>query len=118
MVNSISFEILVRQIVGFNRAWKRAKEKYGESHPFTMAARDRKSAIQAKLLRDYYGQVWLESHKVAGKEELYSVRLGQSVRLANGELKKDGEHLPVRIANEILTAEELIRFTSNPNSGG
>ena len=113
-----SLHNLVRQIVGFNRAWHRAQNLYGKKHAFSTAARDRKSAIQVKLLRNYSDQVWLERHDYDGSEELYSVCLAQPVLLRSGERKYNAEHLPKRIAEEILTEEELEKFIRTTGNKG
>lgn len=109
-----SIETLVNQIVAFNRAWHRSKARYEEdTHPLNTLTRDRKAALQAELLRDHFPKVWLETHQVSGKEDLYSVQLATPVKLASGESKPNADHMPYRIANKIFTSAELELFTNS-----
>ena len=100
------YEELVGQIVAFNRAWKMAKERWGDDSALAQAARDRKSSLQADLLRAYPDRVELVVHDdPLASETLYSVRLLRPVHVGD-RLKTDAEHMPVRVALQILLKDE------------
>ena len=110
LFNPPSIQNFVRQIVGFNRSWHSSQKRYGEQHPLATLARDKKSALQVELLRSYPHDVWLEEHNITGKEPLFTVKLSNPVYLNNNEKKDNADHLPNRIARELLTHSELQRF--------
>lgn len=103
-----SFEYVLNQIISFNHAWKRAQESFTDKSPVTIALRNRKSSLQARLLRSYPDECYLklDDENVEG-EELFSVRLNMPVRLASGLVRNDAEHLPVRLAEELFSKDEL-----------
>lgn len=98
---------LVRQIVAFNHSWKRAVDRWGAQHPIAQMLRDRKTCLQIDLLRFHPDTAWLCLDADATEEPLYSVRLGVPVRLTSGVMRRDAEHLPVRLAERWLAPDEL-----------
>ena len=104
---SPSIEELVGQIVAINHGWKLAIERWGNQSAISLALRQRKSSLQADLLRLWPDQVWLRVDQEAEGRELFSVRLGREVRLPSGVRRQDAEHMPVDVARELLTPGEL-----------
>ncbi|MFT6371800.1 MAG: hypothetical protein ACJAZT_000529 [Gammaproteobacteria bacterium] len=100
--------LLVAQIIAMNHAWKLAVERWSGESNLANSLRDRKSCLQVRLLRDY--QNWcflrLDLDHTEG-EDLYSVRLMQPITLENGYERRDAEHMPVRLAQEFFTEDEL-----------
>ncbi|MFB2769618.1 hypothetical protein ACE1AT_10050 [Pelatocladus sp. BLCC-F211] len=105
-----SVEQLVREIVAVNHAWKAIRELFGDDSPLSTSTRDLKTCLQVRLLREHAPeQVYLvkdsvESNQVG--EEIYSLQLREKV----GD-RLYAEHLPVRVAKEFLTEQELRKFT-------
>ncbi|MDJ0735828.1 MAG: hypothetical protein QNJ47_17490 [Nostocaceae cyanobacterium] len=103
-------EQLLREIVAVNHAWKAAKYLFGDDSPLSTSTRDLKTCLQVRLLRVYApDKVYLvqdtdESNKVG--EKIYSLRLRQMI----GD-RLYPEHLPLRVAKEFLTEQELHQFT-------
>lgn len=106
MVNfTTNFEQLVQEIVAINQAWKVSEEL---SPNLGNSLKDLKSRLQVRLLRSYAPeQVYLELDTETGTEELYSLRLRNPI----GK-RWNAEHLPVRVAKELLSNEELQQWTS------
>ncbi|MCF2147914.1 hypothetical protein IQ276_016075 [Desmonostoc muscorum LEGE 12446] len=101
-----SVEKLVEEIVAVNHAWKVACELFGQNSPLSISSKDLKTCLQVRLLRNYAPkQVYLIEDKEAEGEPLYSLRLREPI----GN-RLDAEHLPMRIAQEVLTLQELERF--------
>jgi len=102
-----SLESLVTKIITINNAWKQASEELLDSHAgLATSLRDLKMSLQIQLLRHYREQVYLVLDENSESEEaLYSVRLRESV---GGHW--NAAHLPVRVAEEMLTPEELTQF--------
>ncbi|BAU63825.1 hypothetical protein STA3757_11940 [Stanieria sp. NIES-3757] len=103
-----SIEQLVQEIVAVNHAWKEAKEIFNDSaSPLVISLRDLKSRLQIRLLRDYAPeQVYLAEDKEAESEELlYGLLLVNSI-----ENWKDAAHIPVRVAQEHFSNEEIQRY--------
>ncbi|WP_084784022.1 hypothetical protein [Marinobacterium aestuarii] len=99
---------LVYQITSINRAWKRAREQWGEDSAIALMLRERKSSLQARLVRDSPDAVYLRSDTDnTDGEPLYSVRLKSQVQLPNGVTRSDAEHMPVRLAQELFSPAEL-----------
>lgn len=98
---------LVDEIIVINKAWKASRELLGGSVSMTESFRHLKSRLQARLLRQYAPQqVYLELDNTADSEEpLYGLKLVNKV-----SNRTDAAHIPVRIANEIFTPEELKHF--------
>jgi hypothetical protein len=101
-----SIEQLVREIVAVNHAWKVACELFGDSSPLSTSSRDLKTCLQLRLLRNYAPeQVYLIEDQNAEGERLYSLYLREPVHN-----RQYAEHLPVRVAQDVLTSEELKQF--------
>ncbi|MEH2240337.1 hypothetical protein [Nostoc sp.] len=101
-----SVEKLVEEIVAVNHAWKVACELFGHDSPLSTSSRDLKTCLQVRLLRSYAPeQVYLIEDKKAEGEPVYSLRLREPIgnRLY-------AEHLPMRIAEEVLADKELKQF--------
>lgn len=105
----VSVEQLVREIVAVNHAWKVACELFGESSPLSTSSRDLKTCLQVRLLRTHAPkQVYLVEDKEAEGEPLYSLRLREPI-----DNRQYAEHLPVRVAQDLLTSAELKQFINN-----
>lgn len=90
-----------------NKTWKLMSERYGPDSPLTLALKNRKSSLQVELLRLSAGRAWLQRDlETPGVEPLFSVRFDSALsdRLSG---RKDADHLPVRVAEELLTDNEL-----------
>ena len=102
----ITIKILVDEIVSFNHAWKSATKLFGSDSLSAQSARDLKAALQIRLLRSYPEKVFLELDSDISQEEegedLYSVRLVDQICNRN-----NAEHLPVRVAHQLLTQSEI-----------
>lgn len=102
LLNS-SVEQLVEEIVAVNRSWKLACDLFKETSPLTNSLRDLKTCKQVRLLQTYGPkQVYLALDPEASGEALFSVRLRQAL-----VTRQDAEHLPVRVAEAVLSPEEL-----------
>lgn len=98
-----SLEQLVEEIVSVNHAWKLACDLLDQTSPLATSLRDLKTCKQVRLLQTYgTTQVYLALDPEESSEPLYSVRLRQAI----GN-RQDAEHLPVRVAEEILSPAEL-----------
>lgn len=99
---------LVYQITAINRAWKHAREQWGDDSAVALMLRERKSSLQARLIRDCPGAAYLrpDTDNTDG-ESLYSVRLKLQVQLPNGINRYDAEHMPTRLAEELFSPAEL-----------
>ncbi len=103
-----SVEQLVTEIVAMNHAWKAARELFGEDSPLATSSKELKTCLQVRLLRSYAPQrVYLVLDSEAEGEELYSLRLREPIE--NRRLY--AEHLPVRVAKEVFTDQDLKRFS-------
>ncbi|MFW6316290.1 MAG: hypothetical protein ACOC1Z_04205 [Cyanobacteriota bacterium] len=107
-----SLETLVTEINTINRVWKQSSEVLLDSNSgLSTSLRDLKSTLQVRLLRNYPQQVYLiPDDETESEEPLYSVRLREPI--ANFW---NAAHLPVRVAEEMLTPEELTQFTEKSN---
>lgn len=102
-LSTSSLEQLVEEIVSVNHAWKLACDLLEQTSPLATSLRDLKTCKQVRLLKTYgTTQVYLALDPEESSEPLYSVRL----RKAIGN-RQDAEHLPVRVAKEILSPAEL-----------
>lgn len=102
-----SIKQLVREIVAVNHAWKVASEIFGENSSLSRSSRDLKTALQVRLLRNYApNQVYLVVDTEAESEELYSLKLREPI-----DNHLYAEHLPVRVAQEVLSADEIKKFS-------
>jgi|694.fasta_scaffold12903_6 hypothetical protein len=116
-----SLEQLLAEIVAINHAWKEARLMFGNSAGLTVSLRNLKTRSQVRLLRNYAPEkVYLKIDKEALEpsleadndaetgEPLYGLILRKPV---NGVT--DAAHLPVRVAQEVLSESEIQRFTQN-----
>jgi len=108
-----TLESLVREIRAINSAWKAAREYYGSGSQVALALRETKSALQFSLLRDPVYKVYLKVDTDVDDttEELFGIHLPQAV-----DGVWDAAHLPVRVAQEHFTDEELARLTNKANN--
>ena len=109
LLNS-SIEQLVTEIIAVNHAWKEAKDLFDcPDTPVANSLRDLKARLQVRLLRNYApNQVYLivDTNSNSDYEEpLYGLQLVKSV---NG--RKDAAHMPVRVAEDNLSVQELQQF--------
>jgi hypothetical protein len=102
---------LIYQITSINRAWKHAREQWGDNSSIAVMLRERKSSLQVRIIRSFPASVYLklDTENIEG-EPLYSVRLSEPVRLPNNVVRSDVEHMPVRMAEELFSADELKRL--------
>ncbi|MEH6628884.1 MAG: hypothetical protein V7739_20790 [Motiliproteus sp.] len=104
-----SFESIVERIVTLNKAWKIAQEDFGAESMLAKSLRDQKSSWQATLLREFSEKVSIkvDTENSTAVDVLLSVRLKHPVHLSDGTVKNDAEHLPLRIAKDILHEHEI-----------
>jgi hypothetical protein len=116
-----SLEQLLAEIVAINHAWKEARLMFGNSAGLTVSLRNLKTRSQVRLLHNYAPEkVYLKIDQEALEpsleadndaetgEPLYGLILRKPV---NGVT--DAAHLPVRVAQEVLSQSEIKRFTQN-----
>ncbi len=98
---TLNFEELITEIAAINQAWKVSKEL---SPNLGNSLKDLKNRLQVRLLRNYAPErLFLELDTATESEEpLYSLRHRQPI----GN-RWNAEHLPVRVAKEMLSDEEL-----------
>ena len=104
-------EQLVAEIVSVNHAWKLACDLFEHTPPLATSLRDLKTCKQVRLLQTYgMTQVYLaiDPEESSEREPLYSVCLRHSI----GD-RTNAEHLPVRVAKEVLSPAELNRLIEN-----
>ncbi|MGF1763388.1 hypothetical protein [Aliivibrio kagoshimensis] len=102
---------LIERIITINHAWKLSREEFGQSFCATKSFRWTKSSLQASLLRDFPRETYL---KIASDNDdheglMYSVRLSSPI-VVNGTVRRDAEHLPGFIAEQIFTPEEITQL--------
>lgn len=100
-----SIEQLVHEIVALNHAWKAAVEIFGEDNELAKSTRDLKGCLQIRLLRTYPNQVYLKIDQKSSQEaaeEVYSLRLVTAIHN-----RYNAEHLPVRVAKQLLSQKEI-----------
>ncbi|HLP87595.1 MAG TPA: hypothetical protein VK184_03180 [Nostocaceae cyanobacterium] len=103
-----SIEDMVKLIVSINHAWKVSTETFGETSPLSTSARDLKTALQVRLLRKYAPeQVYLIEDTEAEGEKLYSLKLRKPI-----DNRWNVEHLPIRVAREVLSDREIAKFSN------
>lgn len=102
-----SLRELVTQIKAINSAWKVSQDLYGNNSPLSTSSRDLKSCLQVRLLRSYAPQnVYLAIDNQTEGEPQFGLQLRESV-----DKYQDADHIPVRVAKEILTSEEINKFS-------
>lgn len=109
----MSIEELVYRITTFNHNWKRAKELWGADSYLAIMLRNRKSDLQVQLLDmdPPVSYLKLDTDNSDENEPLYSVRLVNPVTLRNGVERADADHLPVRLALEFFSEEQIVIYT-------
>lgn len=108
------FENLVNEIHAVNHSWKLASnEIFNNEHFLAKSLRDLKVRLQVRLLRNYAPNfVYLiEDNETESEEALYSLQL-----ISNVKGYSDVAHLPVRVAKEVLSSEEINKFSKNYQS--
>ncbi|AFZ43912.1 hypothetical protein PCC7418_1743 [Halothece sp. PCC 7418] len=106
-------ETLITEIIAVNHAWKQVSEQLLDHNAgLALSLRDLKSNLQLRLLRNYPQTVYLVlDEETESEEPLYSVRLREPI---NGHW--NAAHLPVRVAEEMLTEQELTQLIQRKNS--
>ena len=104
-----SLEALVTEIIAVNLAWKEAVEVGDHLSAIALSLAQLKTRLQVRLLHQYapdrvYLQLDTENQGLEG-EALYGLILRQPI--AN---YWNAAHLPVRIAQKMLSSEELQQF--------
>lgn len=104
---SPSIEQLVTEIIAVNHAWKETKELFDSTSPLAISFRDLKTHLQVRLLRKYAPEwVYLvEDTNADSDEPLYGLQL-----IKPTHNWKDAAHLPIRVAQEVLSLKELQKF--------
>jgi hypothetical protein len=103
---SPSAEHLIYEIEAINRIWKHTRNLFGEESALAASYRELKVCLQIQLLRTYSPEVvYLAIDSEIQGEDLYSLRLKQKIAG-----RSDAAHLPVRVAKDVLTSEELEQF--------
>jgi len=98
---------LVKLIIASNHAWKRQRDLWGADSATARMLQGRKSSLQTQLLTSFPTDTYLKLDEDNQEgEALYSVRLRQPLIL-NKVIRNDAEHLPARIAEELLTEEQI-----------
>ncbi|MEM7590919.1 MAG: hypothetical protein AAF383_05270 [Cyanobacteria bacterium P01_A01_bin.83] len=110
---NFSVEQLVTEIIAVNHAWKEAQDLFDRAdNHLANSLRDLKARLQVRLLRSYAPElVYLTIDTDPDRdydEPLYGLRLVKSV---NG--RQDAAHMPIRIAEENLSAAELQQFVQS-----
>lgn len=104
-----SIEQLVTEIIAVNHAWKEAKNLFALNTSLADSLRDLKARLQIRLLRSYAPKsVYLMADNDPNEyydEPLYGLGLTETV---NG--RKDAAHMPIRVAQQNLSALELKLF--------
>lgn len=102
-----SVEAIIIRIIALNHAWKVSRETLGAKNDITEALRRQKSSWQASLLRFHENAAYLKvDNDNTDGEVLLSVRLQSPVNI-NGVFRRDVEHIPLRIAKELFSSDEL-----------
>jgi hypothetical protein len=105
-----SCEQLVREIVAVNHAWKEAKDMFADSaSPLANSLRTLKSRLQIRLLRKYAPErVYLrEDLDADASEDVYGLCLVEPI-----DGYTDAAHLPIRVAREFLSMEEIVKYSN------
>jgi hypothetical protein len=107
----MTFSDVFERIVTINHTWKVSRDELGYKHPVTLALRDQKSSWQATLIREFKGATYLHfDDENTDGEPLYSLRLKSPFTMSNGTIRLDAEHIPIRIATDLFTNEEIQRL--------
>ncbi|MFW6296188.1 MAG: hypothetical protein ACOC04_03235 [Halothece sp.] len=103
-------EELVAEVNAINHAWKVAGELEGESSPLATSLRDLKRRLQVRLLRQYAPQWVYLALDTEMEAEAGEALFGVLLRTPVGEYW-NAAHLPVRVANEFLSSDEIAEFS-------
>ena len=108
-----SIEQLVKEIIAVNRAWKEAKDLFDRPDtPLANSLRDLKARLQVRLLRSYAPEkvyLMVDTNSNSDYDEpLYGLQLVGSVND-----RKDAAHMPIRVAQQNLSAQELEQFVKS-----
>ena len=103
---------LVDQIDRFNRVWHSLRGRNSGAAALSCvhdALRARKGELQVRLLRTWPNRcrLFLASADENHGEPMLTLRLAPPVELPNGNQRSDANHLPLRVAEALLTAAEL-----------
>ncbi len=104
LLNSVE---LIDRILIINHSWKASRICFGDSSSLSRSLRDLKSLLQIRLLKSCHPEIYLEIDAEATDEPLFSLRLAEPI---NG--RSNVEHLPVRVAERLLSDEELTLYQS------
>jgi hypothetical protein len=120
MIKTFSYQEIVERIITINRAWKSAQEvRHNETTKKSVKSIVRrlqlqKSSWQVTLIRSFPEKIYIKiDNDKEYAEELLSIRLLTPIKLNTGEFKGDAEHLPLRIATDLFTSDELMVLQSN-----
>lgn len=110
-IKRLDIHNILHRIISLNHAWKIARDEFGAKNNITTALRRQKASWQASLLRYYPDAAYFKQDEdnVDG-EVLLSVRLATPITI-EGFPRRDAEHMPLRIAKELFTTEELKSLT-------
>ena len=108
-----NFENLIKEINAVNHAWKEASEVLLEANSgLATSLRDLKTRLQIRLLRNSPQQVYLlPDENTESKEALSGLILQKPI-----SKYWNAAHIPVRVAEEMLTPEELIKCLKTVNA--
>lgn len=103
------WQSLVKEINAVNQAWKLAIDMFDNHYFLAQSLRDLKLRLQVRLLRNYAPKfVFLvEDLETESDEPLYSLKLVSPF----GDYKY-AAHLPIRLAQEVFSLEEINQFLS------
>jgi hypothetical protein len=101
---------LVKEINAVNKSWKLAIEMFGNHHFLAQSLKNLKLRLQVRLLRNYAPKfVFLvEDTETESEESLYSLKLAYPF---SGY--QDAAHLPIRVAQSVLSSQEISQFFPN-----
>ncbi|MBI1242041.1 hypothetical protein [Umezakia ovalisporum] len=100
---------LVKEIIAINQGWKLAEEIGDYASALSDSLAELKNRLQVQLLRNYAPEkVYLQidtSTDSTEMEELYGLILREPI-----EGYWNAAHLPVRVAEKLLSAQEIEQF--------
>ena len=102
-----NLETTVEQIFAINQAWKQAAETLlTPTTGLTISLRNLKTTLQVRLLRNYPQRIYLQiDQETPSEEPLYGLIIDPPLPKYS-----NAAHLPVRVAQEFLTPQELSQF--------
>ncbi len=107
---SPSIEELVQEIVAVNKAWKVASEAFNSHSGLAQSLRDLKTRLQVRLLYCYAPKLvcLVEDRDTESDEPLYGLKLNYPIAGF-----RDAAHLPIRVAQEVLSPTEIEKFSQS-----